>query len=88
MSRADRKVHPDAVAITCGGDVLVNAGYFDDLTTLEEVLDMAKKEKGQVFIGFVTTRDNLQLIFDRVHDACKEGVALVVGRRQRRPRAR
>jgi hypothetical protein len=87
VSRVDRKVHADPVAVTCSGDVLVNAGYFDDVDRLEDMLEVAKKEKGSVFIGFVVGRD-LALISDRVHDACKEGAAFVVGRRQKRRSAR
>ena len=88
MTRAKSRVHPDTVAVTCGGDVLVNAGYFDDVGTLEEVLETAKKERTAVFIGFVATDDDLPLIADRVQDACKEGAAFVVGRRQRKRRTR
>ena len=84
MSGVHRKVHPDPVAVTCSGDVLVNAAHFDDVDTLEDVLEVAKKEKGHVFIGFVVAQDELRLISDRVHDACREGAAFVVGKRQRK----
>lgn len=85
MSRRRSRAHPDPVAVTCGGDVLVNAGYFDDVQTLEDVLVKAKREKGGIFIGFVATANDLPRVVDRVHDACREGAAFVVGKRQRRP---
>lgn len=88
MSGPSSKIHKDPVAVTSSGDVLVNAGYFDDITELEEMLEMAKQQMGDVFIGFVATEDDLPLLFDRVHDACREGAAFVVGRRQRKRRAR
>ena len=84
MSRS--KVHQDPVAVTCGGDVLVNAASFDGVTVLEEVLERARRERGAVFVGFVVTPDDMPLVFDRVQDACAEGAAFVVGRRQRRRR--
>jgi len=88
VSRVRSKVHKDPVAVTSSGDILVNAATFDDLHTLEEVLAKVKKEKTAIFIGFVATNDDAPLIRDRVQDACKEGAAFVVGRRQRRRRAR
>jgi hypothetical protein len=88
VSHARSKIHKDPVAVTSSGDILINAGYFDDLHTLEEVLRRARKERSAIFIGFVANEHDAPLIRDRVQDACEEGAAFVVGRRQRRPRAR
>jgi hypothetical protein len=87
VSRARARAHGDPVAVTSSGDILVNAACFDDVQTLEEVLAKAKKQKGGIFVGFVVGQE-LPLIFDRVHDACTEGAAFVVGRRQRKRRKR
>lgn len=84
MSRPKSRAHPDPVAVTSRGDILVNAARFDDLQTLEDVLAKAKKEKTAIFIGFVATGGDVPLIVDRAQDACKEGAAFVVGRRQRK----
>ena len=86
MSRS--KVHRDPIAITSSGDVLVNAAQFDDLRTLEEALERAKAEEGEVFIGFVVRAEETSLLSRRVHDACREGAAFIVGKRQRRLRRR
>jgi hypothetical protein len=88
VSRVHSRVHKDPVAVTPSGDILVNAASFDDVHTLEEVLRRARKEKSAIFVGFVASKDDLPLIADRVQDACKEGAAFVVGRRQRKLRAR
>jgi hypothetical protein len=82
------KVHLDPVAITSSGDILVNPAYVDDLNTLEEVVRRAKEERSAIFVGFVVTQFEAPLIRDRVRDACKEGAAFVVGKRQKRRRAR
>jgi hypothetical protein len=82
VSRA--KVHRDPVAVTSSGDILVNPAYVDDLDTLEDVVRRAKKERSTIFIGFVVNDDEVPTIRDRVQDACKEGAAFVVGKRQKR----
>jgi hydrogenase maturation factor len=88
VSRSKGKVHPDPIAVTSSGDLLVNAGRFDDVDTLEEALRVAKKERGAIFIGFVVQEDEVPLLSDRVQDACKEGAAFVVGKRRRKRRKR
>ncbi len=45
MSRVSSKIHQDPVAVTSSGDILVNAACFDDLATLEEVVERARKER-------------------------------------------
>jgi hypothetical protein len=87
-SRACAKVHRDPVAITSSGDILVNPAYVDDLHTVKEVVRRAKKERGAIFVGFVVSQVETPLISDRVRDACKEGAAFVVGKRQKRRRVR
>jgi hypothetical protein len=72
------------VAVTSSGDILINPAYVDDLHTLEDVVRRAKTEKRAIFIGFVVNADEVPLIHDRVQDACKEGAAFVVGKRQKR----
>jgi hypothetical protein len=55
VSRGRSKVHHDPVAVTSSGDVLVNAAHFDDVHTLDEVLEKARMERSAVFIGFVAS---------------------------------
>jgi hypothetical protein len=87
-SRACAKVHRDPVAITSSGDILINPAYVDDLHTVKEVVRRAKKERSAIFVGFVVNADEVPLIHERLQGACKEGAAFVVGKRQKRRRAR
>jgi hypothetical protein len=88
VRRVSSKIHKDPVALTSSGDILVNAACFDDLATLEEVVERARKERSAIFVGFVASEEDVPLIADRVHDACTEAAAFVVGKRQRKRRAR
>jgi hypothetical protein len=88
MSRGKVKVHRDPIAVTSGGDLLVNVGLFDEATTLAEVLHLAKKERSSVFVGVVIEGEEVPLVADRVHDACREAAAFIEGGRRRRRRSR
>jgi hypothetical protein len=90
MDRVSRraKVHRDPIAVTSSGDFLINVGLFDEATTLDEVVCRAKKERSPVFIGVAVEDEELPLIADRVHDACREAAAFIEGGRRRKPKAR
>jgi hypothetical protein len=82
------KVHAAPIAITSSGNLLVNVAMFDDVTTLDEILRQAKKEKSPVFIGVTLQTKEMPLVAARVHDACREAAAFIAGgRRQQRRRA-
>jgi hydrogenase maturation factor len=82
------KVHPDPIALTSSGDLLVKVGLFDDVTTLDEILSRAKKERSRIFIGVVVEEEEVPLVTDRLGAPCREAAALVVGGRQRRRKER
>jgi hypothetical protein len=83
VSRGKAKVHGDPIAVTSSGELLVNVGLFDDATTLDEILRRAKKEPSLVFVGVKVDDEEVPLIADRVHDACREAAAIIDGRRRR-----
>ena len=83
MSRR-AKVHLDPIAVTSSGDLLVNAGHFDGVTTLDQILRRAKKERSPVFIGVKVEEEEMPLVSKRVDDACAEAAAFIYGGRRRR----
>jgi hypothetical protein len=84
MSRIKAKSHRDPIAVTSSGELLVNVGLFDEASTLDEILRRAKKEQSFVFVGVVIEADEMPLVADRVHDACREAAAFIEGGRRRR----
>ena len=82
------KVHQDPIAVTSSGDLLVNVGLFDGVTTLEEILRRAKRARAEVFIGVTVEDEEVPLVADRVRDACREAAAFIEGERRRKRRKR
>jgi hypothetical protein len=84
VSRRKAHAHSDPIAITSGGELLVNVALFDGVSTLDEILRRAKKERSLVFVGVVLRDTELPLVAERVHEACREAAAFIYGGRRRR----
>jgi hypothetical protein len=80
-----RRLHGAPLALACDGTVLLNLARFDDVTTMDEVVALAKEQPGTVFIGVALSPSEVRRLRDgsSLHDAC----AHAIGRRQRRMKA-
>jgi hypothetical protein len=78
-----RRVHRAPLAVASDGTVLVNATEFDGEKT-EELLEIAVRERGRVFIGVELEPEEVKRILARGEDGLAEAAARVVGARQRK----
>jgi len=79
-----RRVHRAPLALTSDGTVLLNVAEFDGRRDLAELLRKARSTRGRVFIGVEVDGREVALIVEEAAGGAAEGVARVVGRRQRR----
>ncbi len=85
MSRA---VHHSPLAFTSEGRVILNLAMFDVPRTLEALVHVAARERGEVFIGIVLSPAQVRLVQEHLGHAQREVSAWIVGARQRGRRKR
>ena len=83
-----RRVHQAPLALTSDGEILLNVGRFDDVRSLDEVLGLARAERGPVFVGVALRDDEVRLASRRLADAAEETAALLGGERRRQKKDR
>jgi hypothetical protein len=81
-----RRVHLAPLAIACDGAILVNVAMFDSPRGLAELFETAQRERGAVFIGLLLGPKEAAAARETLRHAHREAAAVVVGRREARPR--
>jgi predicted LPLAT superfamily acyltransferase len=71
------------LAITSEGTVLLNAALFDDVTSMDEVVALAREQPGAVFIGIVVSADEMKRLQHLLDDAHLQAAYTIIGKRQR-----
>jgi hypothetical protein len=77
------------LAVTSDGDLLLNVARFDMPKRIEEIVRMALRQRGAVFIGVVLSPAEVKQLLAEAAMVLPNVTAPMVGRRQRRgPRRR
>jgi hypothetical protein len=77
------------LAVTSDGDLLLNVARFDMPKRIEEIVRMALRQRGAVFIGVVLSPAEVKQLLDEAAMVLPNITGPMVGRRQRRgPRRR
>ena len=79
-----RRVHRAPLAVASDGTVLVNVTEFEGVKAPEELLEIAVRERGRVFVGVELEPKEVESILGRLEHCTAEAAAVVVGARQRR----
>lgn len=84
MSKA---VHRAPLALASDGAVILNVAMFDVPKQLQQLFDLALRERGAVFIGIAITPQELDRLRAEIDDNVLQSAFGLVGSRQaRRPR--
>ncbi len=77
------------LAVTSDGDVLLNVARFDEPKTVEEIVRLAIRQRGAVFIGVALSPAEARRLLDEVAMVLPNVTAPMEAQRQRRtPRRR
>jgi hypothetical protein len=71
------------LAITSEGEVLLNVLALDDVSTLDRVLQLARRQPGAVFVGLALSPSERRLLTRGVRMILPNATAPVAGRRFR-----
>ena len=71
------------LAVTSDGDVLLNVARFDVPKKVEEVVRMALRQRGAVFIGVALSPTEVRRLLDEAAMLQPNATGPMVGRRQR-----
>jgi hypothetical protein len=77
------------LAVTSDGDVLLNVARFDEPKKIEEIVRMAVRQRGAIFIGVALSPTEARRLLDDAAMVLPNVTGPIVGRRQRgrfRPR--
>ena len=72
------------LAVTSDGDVLLNVARFDVPKKVEEIVRMALRQRGAVFIGVALSPAEVKRLLDEAAMVLPNVTGPMVGRRQRR----
>ena len=72
------------LAVTSDGDVLLNVARFDVPKKIEEIVKMALRQRGAVFVGVVLSPAEVKRLLDEAAMVLPNVTGPMVGRRQRR----
>lgn len=81
-----RRIHLAPVALTSDGSVIVNVAGFDVTRNPEALVELAKNERGRLFIGVELGREEVEGLLRHSQDGLVEGSARIIGGRQKRRR--
>ncbi len=76
------------LAVTSDGDVLLNVAGFDEPERIEEIVRMALRQRGAVFIGVALSRAEARRLLDEVAMVLPSVTTPMEARRQRGTRPR
>jgi hypothetical protein len=71
------------LAVTSDGDVLVNVARFDMPKKVEEIVKMALRQRGAIFIGVALSPSEVKRLLDEAAIVLPNVTGPMVGRRQR-----
>jgi hypothetical protein len=71
------------LAVTSDGDVLLNVARFDVPKKIEEIVKMALRQRGAVFVGVVLSPAEVKRLLDEAAMLLPNVTGPMVGRRQR-----
>ena len=83
-----RRVHRAELALASDGTALLNITTLVDDTELDALLDIAKEEKGRVFIGVELDAGEAAPLLRRLQHGVGDAVGKTVGARRWRRRGR
>jgi hydrogenase maturation factor len=79
-----RRLNLDPIAVASSGVVLVNVAHFDGPRRAERLLDLARSQRGRLFVGVELSPAETSAVLEQVQAGHRESAAYVIGRRQRR----
>jgi len=71
------------LAVTIDGDVLINVARFDVPKKIEEIVKMALRQRGAIFIGVALSPAEVRRLLDEAAMILPNVTGPMVGRRQR-----
>ena len=83
-----RRIHLAPVALASDGSVIVNVVGFDVRREPETLLELARSQRGRLFIGVQLDGQELERVLQQLDDGMREATARIIGRRQRLARKR
>jgi hypothetical protein len=81
-----RVINRAPLAVTSDGDVLLNIARFDEPKKIEEIVRMAVRQRGAIFIGIALSRREVKRLLDDAAMVLPNLTATLEGKRQRGPR--
>ncbi len=78
-----RVIDQALLAVTSDGEVLLNVGRFDVPKKIEEILRLALRQRGAVFIGVALSPAEVRRLLDEAAMVLPNVTGPLVGRRQR-----
>jgi hypothetical protein len=78
-----RVIERAPIAVTSDGDVLLNIARFDVPKRIEEIVKMAVRQRGAVFIGVVLSKTEVARLLDETALILPNVTGPMVGRWQR-----
>ncbi|HQP39699.1 MAG TPA: hypothetical protein PLI95_31160 [Polyangiaceae bacterium] len=83
-----RTIHRAPLALASDGTILLNTAVFDVPKRIEQLLELALRERGAVFIGIALAPHEVEQLRLQVDDAVLQAAFFTAGARQRRSRQR
>ena len=78
-----QKVNDAPLAVASDGTVFVNATHYRGVKEPGELLELALKEEGEMFIGVALEPAEIDEVLERLSHGAAEAVAYVIGARMR-----
>ncbi len=81
-------IHRAPLALASDGTILLNAAVFDVAKRVEQLLELALRERGALFIGIALAPHEVEQLRLQVDDATLQAAFFAAGARQRLRRQR